>query len=60
MLQIEVQCEQLARRQLFLRASGECLYPDGSVTERYAFIHALYQEVLYQRVSGARRAGVIY
>lgn len=53
---IEECCEELARRHLFLRASGESSYPDGSITGRYAFIHALYQEVLYQRVSGARRA----
>jgi DNA-binding winged helix-turn-helix (wHTH) protein len=57
-LPIEEQCEQLARRQLFLRVSGESIYPDGLVTERYAFIHSLYQEVLYQRISGARRARI--
>jgi len=55
LIPIEERCEELARRHLFLRASGESTYPDGSMTGRYAFIHALYQEVLYQRVSGARR-----
>jgi DNA-binding winged helix-turn-helix (wHTH) protein/tetratricopeptide (TPR) repeat protein len=53
---VEEQCEQLARRQLFLRATGVNIYPDGTVTARYAFIHALYQEVLYQRVAAGRRA----
>lgn len=54
--QVEEHLEQLARQHLFLRATGMSHYPDGTVTERYAFIHALYQEVLYQRVSGGRRA----
>jgi DNA-binding winged helix-turn-helix (wHTH) protein/tetratricopeptide (TPR) repeat protein/CheY-like chemotaxis protein len=56
LLHVEEQCEQLARRQLFLRATGVNIYPDGTVTARYAFIHALYQEVLYQRVAAGRRA----
>jgi DNA-binding winged helix-turn-helix (wHTH) protein/tetratricopeptide (TPR) repeat protein len=54
--QIEEHLEQLARQHLFLRATGMSHYPDGTVTERYSFIHALYQEVLYQRVSGGRRS----
>ena len=58
LLPIEEHCELLARRNLFLRASGESTFPDGSVAGRYAFIHALYQEVLYQRVAAARRARI--
>ncbi|MEE8292596.1 MAG: hypothetical protein V3R80_14065, partial [Candidatus Tectomicrobia bacterium] len=30
-------------------------WPDGTVAARYGFIHALYQEVLYNRVSVGRR-----
>jgi DNA-binding winged helix-turn-helix (wHTH) protein/tetratricopeptide (TPR) repeat protein len=56
LMQVEEQCEELARRQLFLRPTGVTTYPDETISTRYAFIHALYQEVLYQRVSGARRA----
>ncbi|MCI0390794.1 MAG: AAA family ATPase [Acidobacteria bacterium] len=53
--QIEEQCEELERRHLFLRATGVSTLPNGMVTARYGFIHALYQEVLYQRVAAGRR-----
>ncbi|HSE37744.1 MAG TPA: AAA family ATPase [Blastocatellia bacterium] len=56
LMQVEEQCEELARRHLFLRATGVSTFPDETISTRYAFIHALYQEVLYQRVAGARRA----
>ena len=58
LLHVEEQCEELARRHLFLRAAGLSTYQDGTVTERYAFIHALYQEVIYHRVAAGRRARV--
>jgi predicted ATPase len=29
--------------------------PDGTITPRYRFIHALYLDVLYQRVAPTRR-----
>jgi predicted ATPase/DNA-binding winged helix-turn-helix (wHTH) protein len=48
-------CTSLARRGQFLRASGEHRYPDGTVAGSYRFVHALYQQVLYQRVSAAQR-----
>jgi len=44
------------RREQFLRARGTEKWPDGTVAARYGFVHALYQEVLYDRVLGARRA----
>jgi predicted ATPase/DNA-binding winged helix-turn-helix (wHTH) protein len=51
----EPRCEALARRGQFLRAVGIDEWPDGTVAGRYAFVHALYQQVLYDRVSiGAR------
>ena len=53
---IEEQCEELDRRQLFLRSSGVSTFPDGTVTARYTFIHALYQEVIYSRIAAGRRA----
>ncbi len=53
--QIEEQCEELERRHQFLRATGVSTLPNGIVTARYGFIHALYQEVLYQRVAAGRR-----
>jgi DNA-binding winged helix-turn-helix (wHTH) protein/tetratricopeptide (TPR) repeat protein len=58
LMRVEEHCEQLARQHLFLRATGTSTYEDGTVTARYAFIHALYQEVLYQRVTAGRRASL--
>ena len=48
-------CTALARRGQFLRTSGEQCWPDGTVAGAYRFVHALYQQVLYQRVSAAQR-----
>jgi tetratricopeptide (TPR) repeat protein len=48
---VEKQCEELVRRGQFLRACGTELLPDGAVTGRYGFLHALYQSVLYQRLT---------
>ena len=53
--EIEDQCEELARREQFLRASGTAEWPDGTVAARYGFRHALYQEVLYHRLTARRR-----
>ncbi len=52
---VEEQCAELARREQFLRASGAAEWPDGTVAARYRFLHALYQEVLYERLPAGRR-----
>jgi hypothetical protein len=49
-------CASLARRGQFLQVSGEQTWPDGTVAGCYRFVHALYQQVLYQRISSAQRA----
>ena len=54
----ELRCEALARRGQFLRAVGVAEWPDGTVAGRYAFIHALYQQVLYGRISIGLRVGL--
>jgi predicted ATPase len=51
----EEQCQELVRREHFLRTSGTAEWPDGTVAARYGFLHALYQEVLYQRLTVSRR-----
>ena len=51
-------CEALALRRQFLRATGIVEWPDGTVAGRYAFIHALYRNVLYARVSLGHRVGL--
>ncbi len=51
----EERCEQMARNGSFLRRVGASLWPDGTVGTRFMFRHALYQEILYDRVSTPRR-----
>ena len=53
---IEQSCGALARRAQFLQLSGKSIWPDGTIAARYGFIHALYQNVLYYRVTPGRRA----
>lgn len=53
---VEATCEQLAQRGQFLSEREVAPWPDGTVSGRYGFRHALYQEVLYQRLSASRRA----
>ncbi len=52
---VEQQCGSLARRHLFLRPAGLAELPGGSSSARFAFTHALYRAVLYERVAVARR-----
>ena len=53
--QVEERCTELTRRQHFLASRGTSEWPDGTVTARYSFLHALYQEVLYEWVTGRRQ-----
>jgi predicted ATPase len=43
------------RREQFLQARGTTEWPDGAIAARYGFVHALYQEVLYEQLSASRR-----
>ena len=52
--QIEAQCDRLVRQQ-FLRPEEVQEWSDGTVKACYSFQHALYQQVLYQRLAVARR-----
>jgi predicted ATPase len=52
---VEARCTALARQGQFLHAHGRADWPDGTVTTGYRFLHALYQDVLYQRVSVGRQ-----
>ncbi|HEX2483842.1 MAG TPA: AAA family ATPase, partial [Myxococcota bacterium] len=53
---VEERCEELAGRGLFLRPSGVDARAAGAVAGRYAFLHGLYRQVLYQGLSPTRRA----
>jgi tetratricopeptide (TPR) repeat protein len=48
--------EELSRRQHIVKWVGTQSLPDGSRTERYEFVHALYRQALYDRQLPARRA----
>jgi predicted ATPase/DNA-binding winged helix-turn-helix (wHTH) protein len=51
-------CDALARRGQFLRAMGAAEWPDGTVAGRYGFVHAMYRDVLYERITLGRRVGL--
>jgi tetratricopeptide (TPR) repeat protein len=52
---VEQLCDLLARRQELLRMTGEGVSPDGTTSARYAFRHALYQQVLDQNLRPSQR-----
>ena len=49
-------CEDLSRRQHMVRWAGSYQFSDGTVSQRYEFVHALYREVFYRRQAPGRRA----
>ncbi len=55
--EVEARCAVLARGERFLRTCGITEWPDGTVATRYGFIHALYREVIYNRVPAGTAAG---
>ncbi len=52
--QAETLCEELVRGQQLLQRNGVCEWPDGTMSAQYRFVHALYQEVLYERIPAGR------
>ncbi len=52
---VEARCETLSRRAQFLRSLGPEAWPDGTVAGRYGFLHALHQEVMYNRIPAGQR-----
>ncbi|MBI3244917.1 MAG: AAA family ATPase [Deltaproteobacteria bacterium] len=55
MSEVETCCARLARGEQFIRATGMSAWPDGTVATNYSFLHALYQEVLYERIPAGQR-----
>ncbi len=47
---------ELSRRGSFVRLTDRQTWPDGTQSDGYAFIHVLYQNVLYERMGTARRS----
>jgi predicted ATPase len=56
--EVDAQCAMLARHGQFVRAHGTATWPDGTVTGCYSFGHALYQEVVYERLPVGYRTRV--
>jgi DNA-binding winged helix-turn-helix (wHTH) protein/predicted ATPase len=52
---VEVCCDALARRGQCIRPDGAAEWPDKTISARYRFRHALYRDVLYERVALSRR-----
>jgi predicted ATPase len=47
--EVEAVYDTLASREQFIAAEGITAWPDGTVTARYGFRHALYPQVLYEQ-----------
>jgi len=55
-LVVEERCGELARHGQYIHYCGIQELPNGEVATRYGFVHALYQNVLYERLPATRRA----
>ncbi len=55
---VEERCAALASRMSFLEDAGDDEWPDGTVSARFRFRHALYREAVYARLTAARRSGL--
>jgi DNA-binding winged helix-turn-helix (wHTH) protein/tetratricopeptide (TPR) repeat protein len=53
--EVEESCARLSRQQQFIQSGGKERWPDGTVTASFDFRHALYREVLYERITAGRR-----
>jgi predicted ATPase len=49
-------CENLSRRHQIVRRTGIRHFPDGTLSQHFEFVHALYRQVLYDRLAPFRRA----
>ena len=56
--EVEACCARLSRREQFVVGKDPVTRPDGTVATSFRFLHALYKEVLYERVPIGKRAEV--
>src|SRR5262249_1848193 len=49
-------CEKLADKTQFIKFSGIHELPNGQISAHYDFLHSLYREVLYRRLSAVSRS----
>src|SRR5207237_2853053 len=55
---VEERLDGLERAHAFVRALGERPLPDGRLTRRCRFVHALYQNALYAQLGPGKRASL--
>ncbi len=53
--EIEACCTRLSRQQQFINRQGSAAWPDGTIASNFRFHHALYQDVLYDRLPDGHR-----
>jgi len=53
---VEDTCHKLAQHHHMIRDGGQERFPDGSFSQKYEFVHALFRSAFYQRLTPARRA----
>jgi predicted ATPase len=53
--EVETCCEGFVRAGQWLRSVGFTELPDGTLSGRYSFLHAMYHEVIYARIAEIRR-----
>jgi hypothetical protein len=53
---VEDRCRQLASGGRIVRVEGAAHWPDGTVADRFEFVHDVHRQVLLDRLSAARRA----
>jgi DNA-binding winged helix-turn-helix (wHTH) protein/predicted ATPase/type II secretory pathway predicted ATPase ExeA len=58
LMAVEERCAGLAGRMSFLQDAGDDEWPDGTVSARFRFRHALYREAVYARLTAARRSAL--
>ncbi|MGE0681473.1 MAG: AAA family ATPase [Candidatus Binatia bacterium] len=51
----ETRCMKLTRYGQFLRTCGTDEWPDGALAGRYGFLHTLYRDALYERLTVSQR-----
>jgi predicted ATPase/DNA-binding winged helix-turn-helix (wHTH) protein len=52
---VEDVCETLASNGQLVTEAGVAEWPDGTISGRYRFLHALYRQALYEGVGASRR-----
>jgi predicted ATPase/DNA-binding winged helix-turn-helix (wHTH) protein len=54
-INVEEQCAALVAQDHLVQARGTDEWPDRTITVRYGFVHALYREVIYAKITPSRR-----